>query len=333
MGINLQQLLDTALAEHDAEIDAQTAAKIKAALDADAIEDAKALKVKDDEIARLNARIAELEAGNPDPEPEPEPEEPEEPTPPAGTFPNASNTGVPAGVVLKPYTGPTRITQNGYVIDGADIKVPLIVAADNVTIKNSRIKYAGFWGIDADNRKNLTVIDTEIIGPGSSGDANAAILGQGTFLRLKISKSENGIVLLGGKSVVKGCYIFDLENSKGNNGHYDGIGIQGGQTDCEIEGNTIESWDTSCVFIKGDYSAITNTLVKGNLLLNSKGRKPSYTVYSVKSTGKALPTGTKFIDNIMERGLYGYADLEGDAVWQGNHAYDKNAPGFKGAAI
>ncbi|RVG79790.1 right-handed parallel beta-helix repeat-containing protein, partial [Sinorhizobium meliloti] len=36
----------------------------------------------------------------------------------ASTFPNATDTGVPAGTTLTEYTGPMTITENGTVIDG-----------------------------------------------------------------------------------------------------------------------------------------------------------------------------------------------------------------------
>src|SRR5690606_5028714 len=123
----------------------------------------------------------------------------------------SSNTGVPAGTQLKAYTGPMTITKDGTVIDGMIINGTLRVLAANVVIKNSQVNYNGWWGIDAEGAKNITVMDTTITGPGYSADSNAGILGSGNFLRNNISKSENGIVLTGGASTVKGNYIHDLQ--------------------------------------------------------------------------------------------------------------------------
>jgi hypothetical protein len=61
------------------------------------------------------------------------------PSPHLCGFPDATNTGVPAGTTLTPYTGPTSITTAGTVIDGQDIHGPLFIRAGNVTVKNSRI--------------------------------------------------------------------------------------------------------------------------------------------------------------------------------------------------
>ena len=64
--------------------------------------------------------------------------------PPAssGGFPNASNTGVPAGVSLKP-SGSITVTQNGAVLDGLDVSGSIRVQANNVTIKRTRIRNPG----------------------------------------------------------------------------------------------------------------------------------------------------------------------------------------------
>ena len=47
---------------------------------------------------------------------------PPRPDPQPGGFPNADNTGVPAGVALTPYTGPMTITTPGTVIDAKQIR-------------------------------------------------------------------------------------------------------------------------------------------------------------------------------------------------------------------
>src|ERR1700754_4603683 len=53
-------------------------------------------------------------------------------------YPDATNTGVPAGTSLTPSSSRT-ITTNGTVINGLEITGTVTVAADNVTIKNSKI--------------------------------------------------------------------------------------------------------------------------------------------------------------------------------------------------
>ncbi|HEY5172480.1 MAG TPA: S8 family serine peptidase [Acidimicrobiia bacterium] len=67
----------------------------------------------------------------------------------AATYPGPSDTGVPAGVALTPYTGPTTITTCGSVIEAKTVDGSLIIRAGNghsdanhpcVTIRDSLIK-------------------------------------------------------------------------------------------------------------------------------------------------------------------------------------------------
>ena len=62
---------------------------------------------------------------------------------PPSKFPNATNTGVPAGTALKVYTGPSTITTNGAVLSGYIFTSPLTIMANNVTIENSYFPISG----------------------------------------------------------------------------------------------------------------------------------------------------------------------------------------------
>ena len=87
--------------------------------------------------------------------PAPDPVTPEQPTSPIAAspskFPDASNTGVPAGVTLSAYTGPSAITQPGTVIDGKLVKTCLVIRADNVTIRNSLLQSRCFFNVLSDD--------------------------------------------------------------------------------------------------------------------------------------------------------------------------------------
>jgi hypothetical protein len=83
-------------------------------------------------------------------------------------FPDASNTGVPAGIVLTDYVGPTTVTQAGTVIDAKTIRGKLVIAADNVTIKRSKV----LGTIDSDRPgSHVTILDSEIDGGKSQSPA------------------------------------------------------------------------------------------------------------------------------------------------------------------
>ncbi|MEQ1955506.1 right-handed parallel beta-helix repeat-containing protein [Mesorhizobium yinganensis] len=223
---------------------------------------------------------------------------------PAG-FPDASTTGVPDGTVLTSYTGPSTITKDGTVIENKIIDGSLIVSADNVIIRNCKINYNGWWGIDAEGAKNITIQNCDIVGPGYGGDSNAGILGSGTFLRNDISKSENGIVLQGGASTVKGNYIHDLEDGAGDP-HYDGISVQGGQNGVLIEDNTVIGRDTSDVFIKNDFGPISNVTVNHNYLAGN----PGINIYVDGRASGGPITGVTITNNYLEKGYYGYYSVD-----------------------
>ncbi|PTM97179.1 calcium-binding protein [Mycoplana dimorpha] len=237
----------------------------------------------------------------------------------ANHFPDASNTGVPAGTQLTAYTGPMTITKAGTVIDGKIITGQLLVTAPDVVIKNSVIKYDGWWGIQAEKGPNITVMNSEFVGPGYSASSNSAILGSGTFIGNDISKSENGITLSGGSSVVKGNYIHDLEAA--GSPHYDGISVQGGQNGVLIEGNTIDSTQTSDIIIKSDFGNINNVTINNNLLIGDAG----YAVYSYGGVNGYKTTNIKITNNHVEKGHYGYyAVKDSDTHISGNIEYPNN---------
>ncbi|HEU4807383.1 MAG TPA: hypothetical protein VFT01_03915, partial [Homoserinimonas sp.] len=94
-----------------------------------------------------------------------------------GGWPTASSTGVPAGVTLTPMNGYT-VTTNGAVIDAKLVKGDIVINANNVTIKNSKVEgriqirppYTG-----------LMVQSTEIAGPGTAWAAVTEGIGYANF--------------------------------------------------------------------------------------------------------------------------------------------------------
>ena len=106
--------------------------------------------------------------------------------------------GVPAGVALTPYTGPSRITQPGTVIDSKIITTPLVITAgaNDVTIKNSIVRANGFWLVlNDEGATNLQIIDTELDGQGNTNN-DAAVAGRNyTLTRVNIHGTIDGLKL------------------------------------------------------------------------------------------------------------------------------------------
>jgi hypothetical protein len=95
-------------------------------------------------------------------------------TPSACGYPDTTNTGVPAGTTLTP-SGSITASTNGQVIDGKDITGSVTIAADNVTIRNSRV-FTDNSGSTAvininDGADNFTLEDSEVGGNGSTTNA------------------------------------------------------------------------------------------------------------------------------------------------------------------
>lgn len=296
MGINLQQLLDAALVEHDAgrqaAFDAEKIAAVQAALAADAIEDASVLAEKDRQIAQLQARIAELEA-QPNPEPEPEPE-PEEPTGfwrgLATVWPTAATTGPRIPTVASRQTSVSG-TQRGKKFTGT------VIAAAGTVFEDCEFA-GGMWGLDADS-KRVTVRYCRFRGTGGT----AAILGNVIAEFNDISGYEDGIKAQGKDVLIRGNYIHDLHNSAA--AHNDGIQVMDGSG--LIEQNYIKARDTSAIMLQpawgiDGYTIRHNWLGGADLPLRIEAGCKNSVAY----------------ENVIERGHWGYADLTGAFKVYGN---------------
>jgi hypothetical protein len=194
----------------------------------------------------------------------------------SGGFPGAGTTGVPAGVTLKPYTGPTRITTPGTVIDGALITQPLVIVAgaNNVTIRNSVIRASAFFLVlNDEGATNLKIIDSELDGQGNaSGDS--AVAGRNyTLTRVNIHGTVDG-VKLGDNVTIEDSFIHDL--AMFNDSHNDGMQSLGSDN-VVIRHNTVivANGATSAIILStGSASSMRNIVIDSNLLGGG-----AYTVY------------------------------------------------------
>lgn len=136
-------------------------------------------------------------------------------------FPDATNTGVPAGTSLTAYSGENPITTDNTVIDGKIVGC-LSVQADGVIIRNSTISctdasaVACFPEEGCGTTTELLIEDSEIdcTGYGASG-----IVGEGTGIfgdnftarRVDVFGCENGLSISQNVLLVD-SYIHDLYN-------------------------------------------------------------------------------------------------------------------------
>lgn len=257
------------------------------------------------DIALLKTRVAELEAGggnNPAPQPEPEPE----PAPPATKpkWPKTTDTGPKGNLTNR--VGGLLVNRDGDVIENLNITDTITVNANNVTIRNCRIKTAAWYGIiQNDGSSNLTVENCEIDGRGSSGMTGIAIQSGSTIRGCNIFGMVIAIKVWGSNCTIEGNYIHDLAEKSTNPDarHFDGIAMLAG-SNLTVRNNAIimpaQNGGTAATFIASQQGAVSNVKVLDNLLTG----QASYTAYAAKE-GYAM-SGVVYDGNYIEKGIYGY---------------------------
>ncbi|MEU8275497.1 hypothetical protein AB0C08_14355 [Microbispora bryophytorum] len=211
-------------------------------------------------------------------------------------MPGPGNTGVPAGVTLK-RSDSLVITRDGTVIDGLDVYGDITVDADNVTIRNTRVRgQRDYWGIlQREGHSGLTVEDVEVFGNGKAR-TQFGILNQGrmiTIRRVDIHTISNGICTEQG--VVEDSYLHDPKYYSGD--HTDMImstSAPAKGTQLIIRHNTVINTldQTGAIALFQDFGVIRDVTVEGNLLAGTP-RVDDSTV--VEAVAGPLPPGSHTI--------------------------------------
>jgi hypothetical protein len=245
------------------------------------------------------------------------------PPPPSTGFPDETNTGVPAGVTLTSYNGPSTITQDGTVIDGKSLGC-ITVRADDVVIRNSRVSCGGqYYSVDVNSEGSVLVEDSEI--DCRSRNANGAGRMNITLRRVEITNCENGL------SVARDVTVEDSlihELYHGGGAHADGMQFEGGAGNVNIIHNTIFANTGTQVgtsaFI-ADLSGHHDWLVERNLFSGG-----SYTVYCVLGKGDNWVIRDNAFSLEQGRngtsGLFGFARECSDETQSGNYVYETGQP-------
>lgn len=162
-------------------------------------------------------------------------------------FPNASNTGVPSGTALTPFSGNLFSSADGQTISAQDVTGGgIIIQNNNVTVERCQCPY-----IFVSNGNTGAVINDNTINRGllwAQGIQFSAASG-GSARRNNISNVENGVnVQTNTGVVIQDNYIHDLLwDSGGSPSHYDCIELATGQA-----GNTVINHNTFDGAITGD---------------------------------------------------------------------------------
>jgi hypothetical protein len=259
---------------------------------------------------------AEVRAGTNPRDPKSHPTGSPTPTPPTGEVPGPGNTGVPPGTTLTPRTGPITVTTNGAVLEGLDItytgpNTAVQVNADNVTIRNTRIRSNGISLIQNDTHTGLLVEDSELINRRVAGHPNChngIAMGSYTARRLEITGCENGAEMAHSNVRFERNWVHDLDLDGPSYvfgdapPHADGVQLNGGASNVVIRNNNIDPVPSGRT---GGTSGIIGNTSGDNVRIEDNridGQGSSYAIYAPRTAKSVF-----FINgNRLGRGVYGY---------------------------
>lgn len=258
-------------------------------------------------------------------------------SPPPTGFPNAANTGVPAGVTLAPYTGPCTFRASDpavVVIDGKNVAAacgevisytPLDLTIRNSIVPRVEVTYAN---------QSLTITDSEV----RAGDwYDGALWGHDiNATRVEVTGGQHSVHCMD-RCTITDSWLHGQSNPDGGSSHNNaflsnggtGMVLRGNTLHCDAILNNTDGGCTADVALFGDFDYITDVLVEGNLL-KANNSSISYCAYGGWSPSKPYTEATyvRFIDNVFERGANGKCGVYGPAtgfepsgtgnVWSGN---------------
>jgi hypothetical protein len=265
-------------------------------------------------------------------------------------YPDASNTGVPATVVLKAVpsqvsSGPgwhwdsrgwVRITGNNVVFSGYSVAATVDVTGDNVVISGNRITVGGdTFGVSLRHTHNAVVRGNTITGLAASGSGRLMngvkdIYGDASGTQVlgnNIARTATGVQMDGG--LIADNYIHDLGLSGAD--HVNGTTSNGtnGQQLIIRHNTVLDPWDqTDAISLFQDFSAQTNRIIDNNLLSGG-----SYSLYCGQkdgglATSKIIITNNRFATNYYTNGGYfgtvAHYDPHGNGNTWTNNYLDNN---------
>ncbi len=240
-------------------------------------------------------------------------------------YPDATNTGVPAGTTLKTVPGQVSsgpgwsynsggwvaVTGNGANLTGLNIPYGVVISANNVTLNNDQITTGGpnTFGVSLRHTAGATIQNTTITGTNSGTNQVTAgikdIFGDSTGLvinHVNISNFESGIAIESG--LVENSYIHNPGYVAGD--HTNGIISSGGSLPLTITHNTIFNGltQTDDIGLFEDFATQANRTVTNNLLAGG-----AYSIYggatntaSFGPTSNIVITGNVFATNYHPTG-------------------------------
>jgi hypothetical protein len=273
-------------------------------------------------------------------------------------FPDATNTGVPAGVTLRSVPGEVssgpgwtsnaqgdvEVSGNGAVFEGYSVHGYIDVTGSNVTIKDNAISNSGN-DISGDgvnltgNPSNVTIEDNTISSPNGSHGQGGVFAGikditgeaRGTrMLGNNIADASTGVQLYIG--LIENNYIHD-EALTSADSHLNGTTSNGSTVPLTIQHNTVfnPNGQTDAVSLFEDFGVEANVVINDNLLAGG-----GYAVYGGQNPGGPQAYNIQITNNrfstiyYKQSGYYGYITAFNPGapgnVWSGNVWDSNNKP-------
>jgi hypothetical protein len=260
-----------------------------------------------------------------------------------GTYPDATNTGIPAGMKLLAVPGQVskgpgwyydprgwvEVDGDGAVLEGLSIPYNVDVTGSDVTIKDDAIRVTGnSFGVSLRHTHNVTIEDSDIFG-GNTGSGRLMVGIKDIFgdcvgtqvLGNNIWYTGTGIQIYGG--LIENNYIHDMGYISGD--HVNGITSNGSTTPLTIKHNTVlvNHSQTDAIGLFEDFGVEANVLITDNLLAGG-----GYTIYGGQNPGGPASYNIRITNNLISRAYYAQGGFFGPAtafnpggsgnVWSGN---------------
>lgn len=239
-------------------------------------------------------------------------------TPHLAGYPDETNTGVPVGTSLT-SSGSFTVTTNGAVIDSLNVTGQIVVRANNVTIRRTRITSGDYYPIDyTGSHTGLLVEDCEILGTSYNVTAGLSFNNY-TARRVFVTGCADGFKA-DANALIEDCYVDGL--AIGPSTHNDGVQATGG-SNVTLRHNTFKLGDepgvSAVVQLGNEWDTNSNWLIENNLI-DGGG-------WSINaSSDPADNPGAQVINNrFTRRAGYGAGGI-GGAVWTGNYYDDDGTP-------
>lgn len=239
-------------------------------------------------------------------------------------FPNASNTGVPAGTQLTPYTGPCTVTAANTVIDSKTVNCDLVIRTSGVTIRNSKIN--GTVSTEENSTGySFTLTDSHV----DAGDRIVTGVGAVNFTAVRVHvQGGNRSIHCWRDCEIRDSYVHGQMTDETGTAHESGIRMGRNATlrhntiTCDAPDVPPDAGCSAALTGYGDFAPVENNLVENNYFPGTTG---GFCAYGGSSRGKPYSDSTnniRFIGNVFGRGSSGRCGYYGAIT-----SFDTSEPG------